>query len=164
MFRVIQPIHRTAKEPALGYGFPKHALHPTEGQALCRPCTAVPSYHWSPSSVPQAIKDEARQENLHFPTELTLLSARYRAVLLSCSPHLGSPSATTICFSCPRRTPAFNLISKRFEGSSCACKQAGVMPSRSHALVVSSDVANKMGNNNFHHRSRFFYILVTYDR
>ena len=66
VFGVIQPARRTAEEPALGRGFPKHSLHPTEGQALCRPCTAVPSYHQSPSSTPQAAKEEAGQEIFTF--------------------------------------------------------------------------------------------------
>lgn len=78
VFRVVQPIHRTAEEPALGRGFPKHPPHPMEGQALCRPCTAVPSYHRSPSSMPQATKDDTGQGIFTFsnrinPTECQLM-------------------------------------------------------------------------------------------
>lgn len=52
-----------------------------------------------------------------------------------------------IRFSCPCRTPAPNQISKRFEGNSHACKQAGVMMLRSHALgLVSSAAPSKTGN------------------
>lgn len=70
VFQIVQPTHRTAEEPALGCGFPKHPLHPTEGQALCKLCTAVPSYHRSPSSVPQATKDEAGQEIFIFSNRI----------------------------------------------------------------------------------------------
>lgn len=138
---------RTIKEPALGHAFSRHPLHPTEGQALCRPCAMVSPYHWSPSSMPNPQRKKLGRTRLYFPIELTLLSASYGAVLLSCSAHPGSPSAATVCFSCPRRTPAPNWLAKCFEGKSCACKQAGVMLPRSHAFIfTSSDAVNKTGN------------------
>lgn len=131
-----------------GTQLPKTPSAPDRGAdtvQTCRPCTTVPSFHRSPSSVPQAAKDEAGQEIFTFSNRINL-SASYGAALLSCLAHL-RVHQPPLCFSCPHRTPAPNPILKHFEGNFCACKQAGAIPSRSHALVlVSSDVANKKGN------------------
>lgn len=77
--------------------------------------------------------------NLFFPTERTPLP------LLSCLAQLRRPPATLSGF--PTRTPVPNLISKCFEGNSCACKLADVVSPGGYALVLaSSGVVNESYN------------------
>lgn len=83
---------RTTKEPALGHAFPRHPQHPMKGQALCRLCAMVPSYHWSHSSVPQSTKEKAGQNTFILPNRINPSECQ----LWSCPPFLIGTSPESI--------------------------------------------------------------------
>lgn len=92
VFWVIQRIHRTDEEPALGCSFPKHPLQPAEGQALSGPSTAAPS----PSSVPQDTKDEVGQGIFTFSDRISPTKCQ----LWSCTASLQRTSWDSITHRC----------------------------------------------------------------
>lgn len=115
------------------------------GRHCADPAPQSPPSTGVPALCPKLQRMKLGKKYLHFPTELTWVPV----MELHSFPvwHISESISHCYVFPCPHRTPAPNLILKHFEGNLCACKQAGAIPSRSHALVlVSSDAANKMGN------------------